>query len=118
MELTKSSNFQNNQNDDEDNLSISDCTNSDFSISEDIESDEEKEKINKKIDFNSYEFQPKVINKEIYDSLLNGNIYIYNSLLNFSKKSQSHSIKSAPSSLLKMKRSNTSLFYEKEEKPD
>ena len=49
LEATKLSDFQDNQNDDEDNLSISDFPNSDFSISEDIESDEEKEKINKKL---------------------------------------------------------------------
>jgi len=115
---TKLSDFQDNQNNDEDNLNISDSPSSDFSLSEDIEIDEEKEIINKKIDFNSFEFQPRIIDKKIYDSLLNGNIDIYNSLINFSKKSQSHSIKSAPSSLLKMKRSNTSLLYKKEEEPD
>ena len=118
FETTKLSDFQDNQNNDEDNLNISDSPSSDFSLSEDIEIDEEKEIINKKIDFNSFEFQPRIIDKKIYDSLLNGNIDIYNSLINFSKKSQSHSIKSAPSSLLKMKRSNTSLLYKKEEEPD
>ena len=115
---TKLSDFHDNQNDNEDNLNISDCPNSDFSISDDFESDEEKEIINKKIDFNSYEFQPIKIDKEIYNSLLNGNTEIYNSLINFCKKSKSHNIKSAPSSLLKMKRSNTSPLYKKEEEPD
>ena len=118
LETKKLSDFQNNQNDDEDNLNISDCSNSDFSISEDIESNEEKELIDNKIDFNSYEFQPRIINKEVYDSLLNGNTDVYNSLINFGKKSHSHSIKSAPSSFLKMKRSNTSLLHKTEEEPE
>ena len=86
LETKKLSDFQDNQNDDEDNLNISDCSNSDFSISEDIESNEEKELIDNKIDFNSYEFQPRIINKEVYDSLLDGNTDIYNSLINLSKR--------------------------------
>ena len=117
FEPRKLSDFQNNQNDDEDNLNISDFSSSDYSISEDFERNQENEFIDKKLDFNSYEFQPTAISKEVYDNLINGNIVVYNSLINYVKRFKRHSIKSTQSSLLKIKRKNTSPLYKKEEEP-
>jgi len=116
FEPTKSSDFQNNQNDEEHSLSISDFSKSDCSIDEDIDSKEEKELIAKKIDFNSYEFRPMPINDEVYKGLINGDIEVYNSLINSAKGSKNHSVKPSPSSFLRMKRSNVFPLYKKEDK--